>query len=102
MNSALCNFSCSRNLFIITEIHNWLKRTVLYQYLCIIFCFQAYKEALESDEYQNCTDAKRTKDSKPCNVDLSALGPCYDNSTDFKYGYDEEKPCIFMKMNRVS
>lgn len=66
------------------------------------FCFQAYKEALESDEYQNCTDAKRTKDSKPCNVDLSALGPCYDNSTDFKYGYDEEKPCIFMKMNRVS
>ncbi|RMX42935.1 hypothetical protein pdam_00001774 [Pocillopora damicornis] len=62
---------------------------------------EPYKEALESDEYQNCTDAKRTKDSKPCNVDLSALGPCYDNSTEFKYGYDEEKPCIFMKMNRV-
>ena len=55
----------------------------------------------KSDQYQNCTDDKRSKGSKPCVMDLSALGPCYDDSSNFKYGYDEQKPCIFMKMNRV-
>lgn len=35
-------------------------------------------------------------------MDLTSLGECYNSSSDFQYGYDEEKPCIFMKMNRVS
>ncbi|KAL9963996.1 hypothetical protein ACROYT_G027563 [Oculina patagonica] len=62
-----------------------------------------YKEAVENrdNKYQNCTADEREKGSKPCAMDLSLLGPCYDNSTDFKYGYDDEQPCIFMKMNRV-
>lgn len=63
---------------------------------------QPYKDALESDDYnQNCTESEREKGSKPCAMDLSSLGPCYSNDTDFEYGYDEEKPCIFMKINRV-
>ena len=36
-------------------------------------------------------------------MDLTSLGECYNDSAGFRYGYDdEEKPCIFMKMNRVS
>lgn len=68
------------------------------------FLFLAYKEAVENldDKYQNCTDDEREKGSKPCVMDLTSLGECYNNSAGFQYGYDEEKPCIFMKMNRVS
>lgn len=68
------------------------------------FLFLAYKKAAENqdDKYQNCTEDERVKGSKPCIMDLTALGECYDNSSDFQYGYDEGKPCIFMKLNRVS
>ena len=51
---------------------------------------------------QNCTEEKREKDSKPCAMDLTTLGECYSNETDFEYGYDEGRPCIFFKMNKVS
>ena len=66
--------------------------------------FSAYKDAAENldGKYQNCTEDERVKGSKPCIMDLTALGECYDNSSDFQYGYDEDKPCIFMKLNRVS
>ena len=67
--------------------------------------FLAYKEAAENKDgkYQNCTgDNKREKGSKPCIMDLDALGECYNTSSGFKYGYDEDKPCIFVKLNRVS
>lgn len=59
---------------------------------------------MSSDSYnQNCTEENREKGSKPCAMDLTTLGECYDsNDTNFKYGYDEGKPCIFFKMNRVS
>lgn len=70
----------------------------------IIFPFLAYKEAVQNEDgkYQNCTDDEREKGSKPCIMDLTSLGECYNNSSDFQYGYDEDKPCIFMKLNRVS
>ena len=51
---------------------------------------------------QNCTEENRKKDSKPCAMDLTTLGECYSNETDFEYGYDEGRPCIFFKMNKVS
>ena len=68
------------------------------------FLFLAYKEAVENKDgkYQNCTEGKREKGSKPCIMDLSALGECYNTSSEFEYGYDEDKPCIFVKLNRVS
>ena len=68
------------------------------------FLFLAYKEAAENKDgkYQNCTEGKREKGSKPCIMDLSALGECYDTSSEFEYGYNEDKPCIFVKLNRVS
>lgn len=68
------------------------------------FLLLAYKEAAENNDgkYQNCTHDKREKGSKPCIMDLTALGECYDDNSDFQYGYDEDKPCIFVKMNRVS
>ena len=70
----------------------------------LYFLFLAYKEAAENKDgkYQNCTADKREKGSKPCIMDLAALGECYSNSSEFQYGYDEDMPCIFMKMNRVS
>lgn len=70
----------------------------------IIFPFLAYKDAVENQDgkYQNCTDDEREKGSQPCVMDLTSLGECYNSSSDFQYGYDEEKPCIFMKLNRVS
>ncbi|XP_020608387.1 sodium/potassium-transporting ATPase subunit beta-1-like [Orbicella faveolata] len=73
---------------IVSSINNFLK---------------PYKKAAENqdDKYQNCTEDERVKGSKPCIMDLTALGECYDNSSDFQYGYDEGKPCIFMKLNRV-
>ena len=56
-----------------------------------------------SDIYnQNCTEETRAKGSKPCAMDLTTLGECYSNDKDFQYGYDDKKPCIFFKMNRVS
>lgn len=51
---------------------------------------------------QNCTEENREKGSKPCAMDLTTLGECYSNETDFEYGYDEGRPCIFFKMNKVS
>ena len=68
-----------------------------------LFMFLAYKDAVENRDgkYQNCTKAERMRKDLPCIVDLTSLGDCYKNSTDFKYGYDEEKPCFFMKLNRV-
>lgn len=58
---------------------------------------------MNSSSYnQNCTEETRAKGSKPCAMDLTTLGECYSDDTDFQYGYDEKKPCIFFKMNRVS
>ena len=58
---------------------------------------------MNSSSYnQNCTEETRAKRSKPCAMDLTTLGECYSDDTDFQYGYDEKKPCIFFKMNRVS
>ena len=51
---------------------------------------------------QNCTEENREKGSKPCAMDLTTLGECYSNETDFEYGYDDGRPCIFFKMNKVS
>ena len=69
--------------------------------MALLFCaFPAYK-AMDEEKYQNCTSDEREKGSKPCLYDLSTLGECYSTVADFKYGYDEGKPCIFFKMNRV-
>lgn len=56
-----------------------------------------------SDSFnQNCTEETRAKGSKPCAMDLTTLGECYSNDKGFQYGYDDKKPCIFFKMNKVS
>lgn len=34
-------------------------------------------------------------------MDLTALGECYNTSSEFEYGYNEDMPCIFVKLNRV-
>ena len=58
---------------------------------------------MNSDSYnQNCTDENREKGSKPCAMNLTTLGECYNNNETFQYGHNEGKPCIFFKMNRVS
>ena len=67
----------------------------------MIYHLLAYKSMSES-KFMNCTSDEREKGSKPCALDLNTLGECYSNASDFKYGYDDEKPCIFFKMNRVS
>ena len=58
---------------------------------------------IDNDAYENCSsDTERVKGSRPCSFNLTSLGECY-NGTDegFQYGYDEGKPCIFFKMNKV-
>lgn len=67
----------------------------------LICAFPAY-ETMDEKKYQNCTTSEeRGKGSNPCLYDLSTLGECYSNETDFDYGYKEKKPCIFFKMNKV-
>lgn len=44
----------------------------------------------------------RPKDQKKqCRYDLTQLGPCWKNDTNFKFGYDEGEPCIFFRMNKI-
>ncbi|KAM7445569.1 positive regulation of calcium:sodium antiporter [Porites harrisoni] len=64
---------------------------------------EPYEKAMGSDSYNhNCTEENREKGSKPCAMNLTTLGECYNsNKTDFDYGYKEGKPCIFFKMNKV-
>ena len=57
---------------------------------------------MSGEKYQNCTEEERKKNSKPCAFNLTTLGECYSPDNDFKYGYDDGKPCIFFKMNKVS
>ncbi|XP_068684703.1 sodium/potassium-transporting ATPase subunit beta-3-like [Montipora foliosa] len=62
-----------------------------------------YRRMIDNEEYVNCSsDTERVKGSRPCSFDLTSLGECY-NGTDegFQYGYDEGKPCIFFKMNKI-
>ena len=62
----------------------------------------AYIEMVNNTDYQNCSSGTvREKGSKPCAFDLTTLGKCYSPDRDFKFGYDERKPCIFFKMNKV-
>lgn len=38
------------------------------------------------------------KDKKPCEVKLNAFQPC---TKEKKFGYEEGRPCIFLKLNKI-
>ena len=71
--------------------------------------FTAYKAqtGADADKYAAnfCSfegQASRPKDlKKQCRFDLNQLYPCWENKTDFKFGYDKGEPCIFFRMNKV-
>lgn len=71
--------------------------TILSAFIMLLL---AYIGMMNNPAYQNCTnETRREKGSKPCAFDLTTLGECYSPETNF--GYDEGKPCIFFKMNKV-
>ena len=71
--------------------------TILSAFMMLLL---AYMGMMDNPAYQNCTnETRREKGSKPCAFDLTTLGDCY--SPEKKFGYDEGKPCIFFKMNKV-
>ena len=71
--------------------------TILSAFIMLLL---AYIGMMNNPAYQNCTnETRREKGSKPCAFDLTTLGECY--SPEKNFGYDEGKPCIFFKMNKV-
>ncbi|KAK3726918.1 hypothetical protein QZH41_016707 [Actinostola sp. cb2023] len=47
------------------------------------------------------SDPRPSDKKKQCYFDLAKLGPCYDKSPNFTFGYEDGAPCFFMRMNRV-
>ncbi|KAF5306353.1 hypothetical protein FQR65_LT07377 [Abscondita terminalis] len=54
-----------------------------------------YKQSNNPHKYINCTVAKA---SKPCAFHVEELGPCGTAS----YGYEDSKPCIYIKLNKLA
>lgn len=66
-----------------------------------IEAFLEYYKSINSkpdDQFGDCT--KRNRDiEKTCKYSLSKLGNC---SAENLYGYPEGKPCVIVKLNKVS
>lgn len=60
-------------------------------------------EEKKIDEYRvNCSFGKETDNppaNKVCRVPMDSFGPC---KTQNGYNYEKGRPCIFLKLNKVS
>ena len=77
---------------------------VYYEYVDNLNALLSYYEEInEKPEtgFAICDEDKKTPNEpkKVCRFNLTTLGPC-NKSNDF--GYPEDKPCVMLKLNRVS
>ncbi|KAF5288019.1 hypothetical protein FQA39_LY15548 [Lamprigera yunnana] len=54
-----------------------------------------YEEATDFNLYSNCSDART---NKPCAFYTESMGPC----GKYPYGYLNDTPCIYLKLNKVN
>lgn len=77
---------------------------VYYEYVDNINALLSYYEEINEIKSETgfaiCTDKEKTPNDpkKVCRFDLSLLGPCNKANN---FGYPEDKPCVFLKLNRV-
>lgn len=55
-----------------------------------------YDDAIGNGKFMNCTSRK--EDDKLCLFSKQSLGPCGTGD----YGYNEGKPCFYLKLNKVT
>lgn len=51
---------------------------------------------------RNCSYDRPADNDKFCPFEMELLGNCSPENTDKKYGYPQKKPCVFLKLNKVS
>ena len=80
----------------------------MYMYLCWIsiarksfFIVDYENERMVGRNYIDCPDGKRSNSdpNKVCRFDITVLGSDCDHV--HNYGFDEGRPCILLKLNRV-
>lgn len=63
----------------------------------------AYKDnTYDENADPNCKPGRGADNDKYCRFDVNTLENCSPGKTDRKYGFPEKKPCIFLKLNKVS
>ena len=53
------------------------------------------------EPYVNCTKDSSLKPADRECFEPTLLGACYSDKPGFSYGYDEGKPCVFLKLNKI-
>jgi sodium/potassium-transporting ATPase subunit beta len=84
----------------VDEINLFLEGKLSHQHLYVI-SFLSQISLLDFKKVSNKTVNCRSKDpgeGESCKVDLTTFGPCTEVN---EFGYEEGKPCIFLKLNKI-
>lgn len=72
-----------------------------YQFKCISIA--EYRDPkFEDNVDSNCGFDHPAGDNRYCRFKVDSLNNCSPTKTNQKYGFPEKRPCIFLKLNRVS
>lgn len=72
-----------------------------YFYL-IKYNLKDYKTTPNSEHLKTCSYDKGAEENEVCKFSSDDLGNCSPTRSNRKYGFPERKPCIFLKLNKVS
>lgn len=51
---------------------------------------------------EGCTFDRPAQDGKYCPFKIESLDNCSPGKTDKKYGFPQKKPCVYLKLNKVT
>lgn len=61
-----------------------------------------YKKTSNLENQIHCDHNTQKQEGKVCIFSADSLGNCSPEKTKGKYGYPERRPCVFLKLNKVT